>query len=165
MSTKTQRGNMLNPMSMTRIRALFKRPLQPVRNSRGMTLIEIMIVLLIIGGLLAFLGGNVFSSFRKAKVRQARIQMSEIGKALETFATDCGSYPSQDVGLKALLEQTPECKNWGPEPYAKKGLLKDPWGGDFIYEVKGSSYVIKSYGQDKKEGGTGNDADLSSEDQ
>jgi general secretion pathway protein G len=131
-----------------------------LRNEKGMTLIEIMIVLLIIGTLLSVLGQNIMSRYGTSQVRQAKIQMGELGKALDMFYTDCGFYPPD---LNALVTAPADCKNWGPEPYLKK-LQKDPWNNDFTYETKGSSYVLKSMGKDRKEGGSGNDADISSED-
>lgn len=133
-------------------------------NRRGMTLIEIMIVMIILGGLLAIIGNQVFSRFGKAKVQQAKIQMSEIGKALLIFNTDCQHFPTSEQGLNALLEAPSDCQSWGPEAYLKKNQLKDPWGSDFIYEMDGSKFTLKSYGADRREGGTGNNADLSSED-
>src|SRR4051812_16657291 len=108
-----------------------------VRNQKGMTLLEIMIVVALIGGLLAVLGRNLFSQRDNARIGQARIQMNEIAKALEMFYTSCNYYPATEQGLAALLEAPqgePACPNWGPEPYVKKNLLKDPWGHDFHYE-------------------------------
>lgn len=130
-------------------------------NNRGMTLIEIMIVLVIVGGLAAILAQNLVGSLGKANKKEAVIQMKEIGKQLDMFYTDCGFYPQS---LDGLVDPDPNCKNWGPEAYMKKNQLKDPWRTDYIYTVEGSSYVLKSLGADRKEGGSGNDADISSED-
>lgn len=135
-----------------------------MNNQKGMTLIEIMIVLVIVGGMAAILGSQIFSRFKTAKVRQAKLQMSEVTKALDVFYADCNSYPDSSQGLNALVTAPANCKNWGPEPYVKPSLLKDPWGSDFIYENEGSSYTIRSLGGDKKEGGSGADADISSAD-
>lgn len=131
-----------------------------IRNNKGMTLLEIMIVLVILGGLIAILGNQVTKQLAKARVKEARIQISEIGKALDMFMTDCGSYPEE---LGALIEAPESCTNWGPDPYIKK-MPKDPWGKDFIYEINGGNYVLVSFGADGREGGSGNDADISSED-
>ena len=146
---------------------MLKKILSPVRNARGLTLVEIMIVLAIIGGLMALLAPRVAANLNKAKIREARLQMGEIGKALDMYYTDCGAYPTTEQGLNALLQQPagePGCSNWGPEAYLKKNLLKDPWNKEFIYEQTPSSYVIRSLGKDGREGGTGIDADLSTED-
>lgn len=134
-----------------------------IRNSKGMTLVEIMVVLAIIGGLIGILAGTVSKQFKKAKVKEARIQMAEIGKSLDIYLTDCGSYPTTEQGLQALVEAPSDCKNWGPDPYIKK-VPTDPWNTPYIYEMHGNSYTLKSLGDDKKEGGTGTAADISNED-
>lgn len=138
------------------------RRMKIVRNSKGMTLLEIMIVLAILGGLIAVLATNVVDRLAKAKVKEARIQMVELGKALDMFYTDCGFYPED--GLNSLLAAPSNCPNWGPEPYLKsKDLPRDPWGTDFIYEYTNGSYTLISLGEDRREGGSGNSADISSE--
>jgi general secretion pathway protein G len=125
-----------------------------------MTLIEIMIVLIIVGGLMAVLGKNVMSSLFKANRKQAEIQIKEIGKQLDMFYADCGFYPES---LNSLVEKPGDCANWGPEPYLKK-LPKDPWSSEFVYERKSKSeYALISLGADHQEGGSGNDEDISSE--
>ena len=131
-------------------------------NQRGMTLLEIMIVLVILGGLIAILATQVQGRLKKAKMNQAKIQIAEIGKALDMYYSECNNYPTTEEGLEALVKQPSSCSNWGPEPYVKK-LNKDPWGGEFIYESAGNTYVLKSLGADKREGGSGDSADISSE--
>ncbi|MFP5519209.1 MAG: type II secretion system major pseudopilin GspG [Bdellovibrionia bacterium] len=132
-----------------------------VRNRRGMTLIEIMIVLAILGGIAALLLPRFTGSLDKAKVREAKIQIGQVISALSMYYTDCGKYPQS---LEGLSQQDANCANWGPEAYAKDKQLKDPWGNPFAYEVTGSDFVIKSLGKDGAEGGSGYDADISSED-
>ncbi len=131
-----------------------------LKNSKGMTLIEIMVVLMILGGILAFIGSSVFRNFRKANIQSAKLAISEVGKSLDLYYTDCGSYPKS---IESLKENTEGCKNWGPEPYLKR-IPKDPWNEDFIYETKGNSYLLKSLGSDKAEGGSGDAADITNED-
>ncbi len=132
-------------------------------NEKGMTLLEIMIVLVILGGLIAILATQVQGRLKSAKIRQAKIQISEYGKALDMFFTDCNNYPSTEEGLNALVTAPSTCSNWGPDPYLKK-VNKDPWGGDFQYTSTGNNYVLKSLGSDRKEGGSGDAADISSAD-
>lgn len=132
-------------------------------NQIGMTLVEIMVVIAIIAGITSVLVSTVTGRLKAAKLKQAKIQLAEVGKALEVYYTDCGSYPSPEVGLKALLEAPEGCSNWGPEPYLKK-FPKDPWGHDFVYTLSGNNYSLKSLGADGKEGGTGADADISTDD-
>ena len=131
-------------------------------NQKGMTLLEIMIVLAILGGMIAVLAVQVNSRLKAAKIKQAKIQISELGKALDMYFTDCNQYPSSDEGLNALVQAPSSCSNWGPDPYLKK-VNKDPWNNDFIYESSGNNYVLRSYGSDRKEGGSGDAADVSSD--
>lgn len=131
-------------------------------NQKGMTLLEIMIVLAILGGLIAVLATQVQGRLKASKIKQARIQIAEYGKALDQYFTDCNQYPTNEEGLNALMTAPSSCTNWGPDPYLKK-LTKDPWNGDFIYESSGNNYVLRSLGSDKREGGTGDAADISSD--
>lgn len=135
--------------------------LKILKTRKGMTLIEIMIVLAILGSLIAVLATQVTKQLAKSKVKEATIAMGELSKAIEMFYTDCGFYPKD---LNSLITEDPECSSWGPEPYVKnEKRLKDPWKNDFVYEPSGSSYTLKSLGADKAEGGTGNNKDISSD--
>lgn len=147
----------LNLLEETRMKKL--------RNQRGMTLIEIMIVLIILGSLLAVLGRTVMSQYNKSRVQQTRIVMGELQKALDQFNADCGFYPTTDQTLAALTAKPAgrDCASWGPEPYLKK-IFQDAWKHDFNYDSDGSKFVIRSLGQDGREGGEGYAADISSED-
>lgn len=131
--------------------------------NKGMTLLEIMIVLVILGGLATVLISSVMGRLGSAKVKQAKIQIGEFTKNLDMYYTDCGLYPTTDEGLQALITAPSSCTSWGPEPYIKR-LSKDPWSKDLIYESDGSSYVLRSLGKGGKEGGSGEEADISSED-
>lgn len=133
-----------------------------IRNQKGMTLLEIMIVLVILGGIAVTLAGQVMGRFKQAKIRQAKIAIGEIGKALDMYFTDCNGYPSNEEGLEALVKAPSTCSNWGPDPYLKK-VNQDPWGGAYVYESQGNTYVLKSLGSDRREGGSGEAADISSE--
>ncbi|MCB0349755.1 MAG: type II secretion system major pseudopilin GspG [Bdellovibrionales bacterium] len=144
---------------------MFKLQLQKrINNERGMTLIEIIIVVTILASLVAILGTRVAGAQRKANVKQARIQIAEISKSLDMYFQDCMSYPDTNLGLAALAPGGEAgCPNWGPEPYIKK-VPVDPWGNPFVYYLENGSYTIISYGEDKREGGTGYAADISSND-
>ena len=135
----------------------------PLKNAKGMTLLEIMIVLVILSGLIGVLATQVTSRLGKARVQEAKIQMSEIQKALDMFYTECGFYPSTEQGLNALVEQPSNCSNWGPDPYLKK-MPKDPWGQNFIYELQNGRPFLVSLGEDQREGGSGLAADITSDD-
>ncbi len=126
------------------------------KDNRGFTLLEILIVLGILGTIMAMVMSRVNDSRNRAKVKQAHLDLNTWGEALNMYYNDCGKYPSS---LQSLTQEDPECKNWDPGNY-KKMKPKDPWGSDLIYSVEGSDYTLKSLGQDRKEGGTGFNADI-----
>lgn len=129
-------------------------------NRRGFTLVEIMIVLAILGSIFALLAGRFGGARDKAKVKEAKIQMGLIANALSSYNLDCGKYPKSLDGLVKV----DDCSNWGPESYYKQ-KLKDPWNHDYQYELNGSEYILKSFGKDGKEGGSGFDKDISSDEE
>lgn len=137
----------------------------PLRNDRGMTLIEIMIVIAIIAGLMAVLGGNVMSALEKSKVSNTKISMKQVQKALDQYNLACGTYPTTDQGLGALLKDPGKdvCQNWG-EPYLKEKELKDAWNRVMQYESDGAKMTLRSLGKDGKEGGESYNADINLED-
>lgn len=128
-------------------------------NQNGMTLVEILIVLTIIGGMAAYLIPNLFGARQKANVKETQIRISNLSNALQGYYSDCNKFPAT---LQGLVTKD-DCTNWGPTAYAKEKDLKDAWKNDFGYETKGQTYTIISYGQDGQEGGEGFDADISSE--
>lgn len=131
-----------------------------LKNRRGMTLIEIMIVLAILGSIMALLLPRVTGGLDKSKVREVKIGMGQLMNAINMYYTDCGKYPQS---LDNLMQQDANCSNWGPEPYAKGSQLKDPWGNPYVYELDGQTFTLISYGKDGREGGSSYNADITSE--
>lgn len=133
-----------------------------LRNQRGMSLVEIMIVLTIIASVAAMVVTNVNSQLKKADIKQTKIIIKEISKALDMYYTDCNNYPTTDEGLNALLEDPGSCRDWGPDPYLSK-MPEDAWGNELIYEVDGGSFILISLGADKREGGSAENKDINSQ--
>ena len=132
----------------------------------GMTLIEIMMVVVIIGILVAVIVPNVIGYDDDARMAAQQMEIRTIGQALEMYRLDNGSYPSTDQGLDALVSKPsgfPEPRKWGPDPYLRKYPL-DQWDNDYVYISEGRSYRLVSLGADGAEGGEGVDADISSAD-
>lgn len=128
---------------------------------RGMTLIEIMIVVAVIAALMGYVGKKVMDRYEKAKVSQAKILISVIEDALVEFNLDCGHYPKT---LDDLISAPADCEEWGPESYIDK-LPKDPWKTELVYELdEAGDYIITSFGADRRPGGKGLKKDISSAD-
>lgn len=138
--------------------SLFKNTI--LKSNKAMTLLEIMIVLAIVALMASLIGPQVIGQLNSSKVKGVKIQISELSKTLDIFYTDCGFYPEE---LVALIEKPSNCENWGPDAYIKK-IPKDAWGEEFIYELEDNKPIIISYGEDRREGGSKNASDLSSED-
>lgn len=135
-------------------------------NCRGMTFVEILVVLTIIAGIAALGITKYMSQLDKAKVKQAKILITRISEAFDTFYLDCSYYPSSEEGLEALVLPPDRCESWGPDPYLKNGRIpKDPWKNDFIYryDQESNKYEIISLGKGGVEGGEGPSADISSQ--
>lgn len=131
---------------------------------RGMTLIEILVVLVLIGIVLGIVGGNFIGKGEKAKADAAKIEIGQISQTLDLYKLEVGRYPSSQEGLQALISAPAGVANWNG-PYWKKGTVpKDPWGNEYKYASPGSkaAYEIVSLGADGKEGGEGPDKDISS---
>ena len=137
------------------------------RSARGMTLIEILVVLVLIGIVMGIVGGNYLQRGELAKAKAAKIEIGQIGQTLDLFKLEVGRYPTSQEGLQALIAQPAGLNNWNGPYWKKSTVPKDPWGNDYVYVVPGQHgpYDIVSYGADGKEGGDGADKDITSWDQ
>jgi general secretion pathway protein G len=134
------------------------------RNARGMTLIEILVVLVLIGIVMGIVGGNFIGRGEEAKRKAAKIEIGQIGQALDLFKLEVGRYPTSQEGLQALVTAPSGVANWNG-PYWKQATVpKDPFGNEYRYTAPGShgAYDIVSYGADGKEGGDGPNKDINS---
>jgi general secretion pathway protein G len=136
--------------------------LPAARANRGFTLLELVMVLVIIGVILAMVGPRVFNSLGRASSERAKVTIEQIGGALELYKLDTGRYPSTQEGLGALSAAPSGVANWNG-PYVKDAkILKDPWSRDFIYRspAEKGGYDLISLGADGKEGGEGENKDI-----
>lgn len=127
----------------------------------GLTLIEVMLVVIIIGVLIALVVPQFSGRTEQARKTAAKSDIqANIAIALEMYYLDNGTYPTTEQGLEALLnkpDMPPLPLSWNG-PYLKKNTaLLDPWKGKYIYISPGEhnpeSYDLSSYGPDRQEGG------------
>jgi general secretion pathway protein G len=144
------------------------RALQPglrsFSSSRGFSLIELLVVIIILGLLAGLVGPRLFGRVGQSKQAAARAQIELFGAALDQYRLDVGSYPSSGNGLDALVKN-PNVTNWNG-PYLKKNLVPvDPWGKPYQYKCcpgEHGDYDIWTLGADGAPGGEGENADVSS---
>lgn len=134
------------------------------RKQKGFTLLELLVVLVIIGMLAAIVGPRYFSQLGKSQVTVARAQIDVLTKAIDNYRLDIGRFPTAEEGLQALVVKPASADKWAG-PYLKKDVPLDPWGHPYVYQVPGTKgdYAVISYGRDGQPGGSGEDADISSE--
>lgn len=133
---------------------------------RGFTLLELLVVMVIIGLLVGYVGPRYFSQVGKSEVKAARAQINALEKALDMYRLDVGRYPEGDTGLASLIEKPANEMRWAG-PYLSKGIPPDPWGNPYIYRspgTNGADYDLYSYGKDGLQGGSGEASDISSKD-
>ena len=149
---------------MSYISKTFQGSRAPRHTTRGFTLIEIMVVVIIIGLLAAVIVPQVVSKVDEAKVTKAKSDIQTLETALTMYRLDNSRYPTTDQGLAALVTQPtdPSIRHWRPGGYIPR-LSKDPWGNDYQYTSPGThskDYDLSSLGADGQPGGEGIDADI-----
>jgi len=127
----------------------------------GFSLIELLIVIVILGGLVAVVAPGLMDSADQAKRDTVCLKMNDLKKRLDMFKLDNGVYPDTEEGFEALTSNPDADKypNYRAKPYLKK-LPKDSWKTLFVYLNKGSEVEIISFAADRKEGGEESDSDI-----
>jgi len=124
-------------------------------NNKGFTLVELMLVVIIIGILVAMVVPRFAGRTGQARNTAALTDIeANIASALDLYELDNGSYPTTEEGLNALFVKPANALNWRG-PYLKK-RPKDPWGNPYVYRCPAShgiDYDLYSYGKDGVEGG------------
>ena len=136
------------------------------KGERGFTLMEMLVVLVVIALIAAVAIPQVMRLLGSAKGKAARIQLETLSQSLLLYQIDIGEFPTSEQGLGALWKMPPDAASWsGPYVRREKQLL-DPWGRPFVYRspAEGAPYQLVTLGADGKQGGTGEDADLSAAD-
>jgi general secretion pathway protein G len=127
-----------------------KRKLKGRRAQRGMTLIEIMVVLVILGLIASAVVIAVFPQLQKARVDRTNLDIGNIDSGLKLYNARKGKFPDTATGLKALVDMEILDK-----------MPKDAWGNDYVYTLENGRPVVTSYGADGVPGGDGPNADIS----
>ena len=132
------------------------------RGQAGVTLIEMLVVVTIIGLFVALVGPALFKNTDKARITAARTQLDNFMTALGSYKLDTGTFPSTEQGLKALREKPADMNQWAG-PYMPKDIPKDPWGHEYVYKYPGEhgdEPEITCLGADGQPGGDGLNADI-----
>ncbi|MCA9066020.1 MAG: type II secretion system major pseudopilin GspG [Planctomycetaceae bacterium] len=127
----------------------------------GFTLVELMGVIVILGLLAGVMTIGIRRYMLKSRQNVAKVEIATLCQAIESFHSENGRYPTSEEGLSVLLGNAGD-----PDGYISgKAIGKDPWGNQYDYISPGSSspYLVVSYGADGREGGTGANQDLTSD--
>lgn len=142
-----------------------------LRDHRGFSLIELMIVMVIMGILATLLVPRIMDRPEEARRTKAKMDIKNIENALKLYKLDSGTYPTTEQGLESLIrkpETAPMPLKWREGGYIDGSTVpQDPWGRPYFYTSPaqdGKEYEIVSYGRSGETGGTGKDASISSSD-
>ena len=138
--------------------------MQKVKKQKGFTLLEVMVVLVIIGLLIAIVAPNVLDNQDQAMKQKAMADIASLEQALEMYRLDNFNYPTTEQGLEALLSKpslAPEPRNYRENGYIRR-LPTDPWGNQYQYRQPGEHgrVDIFSLGADGRPGGEGMNAEI-----
>lgn len=143
-------------------------PLSTIRRRAGLTLIEILVVIIVIGLLAGLVAPQIIGRVSEARGATAHTQIELLSVALDNYRLDNARYPTTDQGLEALRTKPttePVPRNWRG-PYLRKEVPVDPWDRPYVYVSPGeenpTSYDLFTLGADGVLGGEGEDADITS---
>ena len=132
------------------------------RAEAGFSLVEMLVVIAIIGLIMGLVGPRVLNYLGDSKVKAAKLQIESFSSSLDLFYLDVGRYPTGGEGLSALTQRPGNAAIWNG-PYLKnRDALTDPWGKPYGYRSPGEhgEYDLYTLGADGKEGGEGEDQDV-----
>jgi general secretion pathway protein G len=141
-----------------------RRGASALRADDGFTLLELLVVLGILTLIATVAAPQVLGYLGQARSQAAQVQIKNIATALELFYLHNGGYPSEQVGLTALVKAPAGVATWnGPYLKVADGLT-DPWGRPYRYRVPGrfGEFDVFTLGRDNREGGSGEDRDVKS---
>lgn len=144
--------------------ATLRRAARLRKRDAGLTLIELMVVVVILSLLAVVIVPRVIDRPDQARVARARADIGAISAALNLYRLDNGAYPTTEQGLQALVQRPtrpPVPPNWAQGGYMER-VPNDPWGRPYQYLSPGvrGTFDLMSYGADGRPGGSGVDADI-----
>ena len=146
-----------------KVNAMNRRHRSDNRARRGITLIEMLVVLTIIALFAALVAPRMLGQADRARVTQAHAQVNSFMTALGAYKLDTGTYPTTEMGLQALRNRPQNVNQW-QGPYLPQDIPNDPWGRAYIYRFPGehepSEPEILCLGADGQPGGEGINADI-----
>ncbi len=119
--------------------------------NKGFTLVELMLVVIIIGVLIAMVAPRLAGRSEQAKIAAARADIqANLASALDVYEIDNSAYPDK---LEDLMVKPTGASRW-KGPYLKRKPI-DPWGNPYVYKYPGThgDYDLISYGKSGVEGG------------
>ena len=133
------------------------RPI-PKASQAGFSLIEIIIVVVLIGGIVAFAANKILGGQDRANVNLAKAQVQTLAEKIQQYQMDTGTLPDS---LEALVKAPADANGW-LGPYARDPELVDPWKQPYAYKVpgEGGPFDLVSLGADRKVGGDSVNADI-----
>ena len=132
------------------------------RGQAGVTLIEMLVVVIIIALFATLVAPNMFRQGDKAKIVAARVQINNFEQALTQYKMNTGTFPTTEQGLEALRTRPGGVNGWDG-PYLRKEIPVDPWMHPYVYKFPGEhgdEPDIISYGLDGQPNGEGLNADI-----
>ena len=132
------------------------------KHSSGFSLIELQVVMAILGMIVGLVGPRVMKHLGSAKSDTAKLQIEDLGVALDLFYLENGRYPNTGEGLAALVQKPAGLDNWNGPYLKKKKIPQDPWQREYLYQSPGQNgdYDLYSYGADNAPGGEKENRDI-----
>lgn len=132
-----------------------------LRSQEGVTLLEMLVVLVIIALLAGLVGVRLLSQVDRSKAIAAKAQVETLVSAVESLRADIGRLPEKDEGLALLTAAPQEMVNWFG-PYIEDELPADPWGRPYRFDVdaSGREFYLYTLGADDQVGGQGAAQDI-----
>ncbi len=130
----------------------------------GYTLLELLVVMVVMGLLIAIATPQAMKLLGGAKHDAARLQIESLSQSVNFYQLDVGAYPTAEQSLRALWLKPEGISQWRGPYIRKEAQLIDPWGRPYLYAIPGANapFEIRTLGADGREGGEGDDADISS---